>query len=69
MGASIQPIIIIIGLIYLSAFEISNRNATYSFQVGHYKTPVKTLIYCSLLFLLIFFRATNGSVDFIYFQF
>ena len=69
MGASIQPFLIIISLIYLSVFEISNRNATYSFQVGHYKTPVKTLIYCSLLLLLIFFRATNGSVDFIYFQF
>ena len=69
MGSSIQPFIIIISLMYLSAFEISNRNASYSFQVGHYKTPLKTLLYCSLLLILIFFRATNGSVDFIYFQF
>tara|TARA_R110002096_G_C14578716_1_gene721112 strand:- start:65 stop:1513 length:1449 start_codon:yes stop_codon:yes gene_type:complete len=69
MGPSIQPFIIIISLIYLSVFEINHRNASYSFQVGHYKTPLKTLIYCSLLLLLIFFRATNGSIDFIYFQF
>jgi D-alanyl-lipoteichoic acid acyltransferase DltB (MBOAT superfamily) len=69
MGSAIQPFIIIISLIYLSVFEISNRNASYSFQIVHYKAPVKTLIYCSLLLMLIFFRATNGSVDFIYFQF
>ncbi|TBN06531.1 MBOAT family protein [Hyunsoonleella flava] len=69
MGSSIQPIIIVISLIYLSVFEIANRNASYSFQVGHYRTPVKTLIYCSLLLLLIFFRATNGAQEFIYFQF
>ena len=69
MGAAVQPFVIIISLIYLSVFEISNRNASYSFQVGNYKAPARTLIYCSLLLLIIFFRATNGSVDFIYFQF
>ena len=69
MGSSVQPFVIIISLIYLSVFEILNKNASHSFQVAHYRTRVKTLIYCSLLILLIFFRATNGSVDFIYFQF
>ncbi|MEW4924499.1 MBOAT family O-acyltransferase [Algibacter sp. 2305UL17-15] len=69
MGSSIQPVIIVISLIYLSVFEISNRDASYSFQVGHYKTPIKVLIYCSLLLALIFFRATHGPIDFIYFQF
>jgi len=66
IGSSIQPFIIIISLMYLSAFEISNRNASYSFQVGHFKKPLRTLLYGSLLLTLIFFRATNGSVDFIY---
>jgi succinate dehydrogenase hydrophobic anchor subunit len=69
MGSAIQPFVIIVSLIYLSIFEITNRNAQYSFQVSHFKTPFKTLIYCSLLLILIFFRATNGSIDFIYFQF
>lgn len=69
MGSAIPPIIIIVSLLYLAFFEISNRNAKYSFQVSRYRTPVRTLIYVSLLLLLIFFRATNGSIDFIYFQF
>jgi len=69
MGSSVKPFIIIISLVYLSIFEIKNRDARYSFQVGHFKAPVRTLIYCSLLLILIFFRATNGKLDFIYFQF
>ncbi|MDB9755495.1 MBOAT family protein [Winogradskyella sp.] len=69
MGSSIRPFVIIISLVYLSIFEISNRDAKYSFQVGHFKSSIRTLIYCSLLIMLIFFRATNGSIDFIYFQF
>ena len=69
MGSSIQPVIIIISLIYLSIFEILNRNATYSFQVTKFKPLPKILIYCSILLILIFFRATNGTIDFIYFQF
>jgi hypothetical protein len=69
MGSSVKPFVITLSLIYLSVFEMSNRDASYSFQVGHYKAPVRTLIYCSLLLLLLFFRATGGSIDFIYFQF
>jgi D-alanyl-lipoteichoic acid acyltransferase DltB (MBOAT superfamily) len=69
MGSSVKPFVIFLSIIYLSLFEITNRDASYSFQVGHFKTPVRTLIYCSLLLLILFFRATGGSIDFIYFQF
>ncbi len=69
MGSSVKPFVIIISLVYLSIFEISNRNAKYSFQVAEYKAPYRTLAYCSLLLMILFFRATNGPIDFIYFQF
>jgi alginate O-acetyltransferase complex protein AlgI len=69
MGSSVKPFVIALSLIYLSLFEMTNKDASYSFQVGHYKAPVRILIYCSLLLLLLFFRATGGSIDFIYFQF
>ena len=69
MGSSVKPFIIIISLIYLSVFEITNRNASYSFQVEHYKAPIRILIYFSLILLLLLFRATDGKIDFIYFQF
>ncbi|MDO5980484.1 MBOAT family O-acyltransferase [Flavivirga spongiicola] len=69
MGSSVMPFVIVISLVYLLIFEISNRDANYSFQVGHFKAPYRTLIYCSLLLLILFFRATNGPIDFIYFQF
>ncbi|MBO3116909.1 MBOAT family protein [Winogradskyella sp. DF17] len=69
MGSSVKPYVIILSLIYLSIFEINNRDAKYSFQVGHFKAPMRILVYLSLIILIIFFRATDGTIDFIYFQF
>ena len=69
MGSSVKPFVIILSLIYLSLFEFNNRDAKYSFQVGHFKAPVRALIYISLILLILFFRATDGTIDFIYFQF
>lgn len=69
MGSSVKPFVIIISLLYMSVFEFNNRDAKYSFQVGHFKAPVRTIIYLSLALLIIFFRATDGTIDFIYFQF
>ncbi|WP_299109760.1 MBOAT family O-acyltransferase [uncultured Winogradskyella sp.] len=69
MGSTVKPFIIVIGLIYLSLFEIFNRDSNYSFQVGHFRAPVRTVLYSSLILLIIFFRATGGAIDFIYFQF
>jgi alginate O-acetyltransferase complex protein AlgI len=69
MGSSTMPFVIIISMVCLTYFEIINKNASYSFQVSNYKLPVKVFFYISLLFFLIFFRATNGTIDFIYFQF
>ncbi|RDY57598.1 MBOAT family O-acyltransferase [Flagellimonas nanhaiensis] len=68
-GSFAQPFILIISIGYLALFELMNRNASYSFQVSSFKIPIKQLAYCSLLLLIIFFRATNGKIDFIYFQF
>lgn len=69
MGSSVKPYVIILSLIYLSIFEINNRDAKYSFQVGQFKAPTRILVYLSLIILIIFFRATDGTIDFIYFQF
>jgi D-alanyl-lipoteichoic acid acyltransferase DltB (MBOAT superfamily) len=69
MGSSVKPYIIIIGLFYLGLFEILNKNALYSFQVGQYKKPMRWFLYISLVLILLFFRATGGKLDFIYFQF
>ncbi len=69
MGSAVKPFIIIISLVYLALFEIFNKDAVYSFQVAHYKKPIRWALYISLVLLLIFFRATGGKLDFIYFQF
>jgi D-alanyl-lipoteichoic acid acyltransferase DltB (MBOAT superfamily) len=69
MGSSVKPFVIILSLIYLSIFEFNNRDARYSFQVGAFKAPIRVLLYLSLIVLIIFFRATDGTIDFIYFQF
>ncbi|MGV6831737.1 MAG: MBOAT family O-acyltransferase [bacterium] len=69
MGSSIKPYIIIISLLYLALFEIFNKEALYSFQVAHFKRPIRWFLYVTLILLLFFFRATGGKLDFIYFQF
>lgn len=69
MGSSIKPYIIIISLLYLAVFEIFNKDALYSFQVAHFKRPIRWFLYITLILLLFFFRATGGKLDFIYFQF
>lgn len=69
LGSSTLPFILLISIGYMIAFELFNRNAKYSFQVSSFKFSKRTLAYCSLLFLILFFRATNGKIDFIYFQF
>lgn len=69
MGSSIKPYIIIISLLYLALFEIFNKDALYSFQVAHFKRPIRWFLYVTLILLLFFFRATGGKLDFIYFQF
>lgn len=69
LGPATLPIILIISIGYLAIFEILNKDAKYSFQVSSYSPIGRTLAYGSLLFLILFFRATNGKIDFIYFQF
>ncbi len=68
-GSSVQPFLLVISIGYLALFELMNRNAAYSFQVSSYRLPLRPIVYSSLLLLIIFFRATNGKIDFIYFQF
>ncbi len=68
-GSSVQPFILVISIGYLALFELLNRNAKYSFQVSTYRIPIKALAFSSMLLLILFFRATNGKIDFIYFQF
>lgn len=69
MGSSTKPYIIIITLVFLSVFELINKNESYSFQVRKFSKPIRLLFYAILVFFLFFFRATDGQLDFIYFQF
>ena len=69
LGASTQPFIIFIGLVYLALFEFNNPDAKYSFQINRLGRLSKAVVYVSLLLLVILFRATGGAMDFIYFQF
>lgn len=69
LGSSSQPFIIFLALVYLAIFELKNPNAKYSFQINDMDRISRTVIYISLLMLIILFRATGGAMDFIYFQF
>ena len=69
LGSSSQPFVILVGLLYLVIFELKNPNSKYSFQINNLGKLSRSAIYVSLLLLIIFFRATGGAMDFIYFQF
>ncbi|MFM1879711.1 MAG: hypothetical protein RLZZ241_2577 [Bacteroidota bacterium] len=69
MAPPTSLLMIVIALGYLGFFELLHTNALYSFQTAKMKRAARILAFASLILIILLFRATNGALDFIYFQF